>query len=115
MSGGHFNYDQARIKLIINSIEELLERNGRAKTEQELTDGFSFVGNSNHKEYYEKYPEEKFWHNYSDEVIQKFKEGLHYLKNAYVYAQRIDWLISGDDSEEAFLERLEEELNDIIK
>ena len=36
MSGGFFNYDQARIKGIIDSIEELIERNGRAKTEEEI-------------------------------------------------------------------------------
>lgn len=110
MSGGYFDYDQARIKLIINSIEELIERNGRAKTEEELIKATAWFNN---EDYYKKYPEEKFWYKYPDEVIEKFKEGLHYLKNAYIYAQRIDWLISGDDSEEAFLERLEEELQKI--
>ena len=34
MSGGFFNYDQARMKNMIDSIEELIEKNGRAKTEQ---------------------------------------------------------------------------------
>ena len=111
MSGGYFNYDQARIKLMISSIEELIEKNGRAKTEEELVQTAWF----NDEDYYKKYPEEKFWYKYSDEVIEKFKEGLHHLKVAYVYAQRIDWLLSFDDSEESFMERLKEELNDIIK
>jgi len=69
MSGGYFNYDQARIKLMISSIEEIIEKNGRAKTEEELKATACF----NHKDYYEKYPEEKFWYKYSDEVIEKFK------------------------------------------
>ena len=33
------------------------------------------------------------------------------LKKAYIYAQRVDWLLSGDDGNESFIERLTEELN----
>jgi len=33
------------------------------------------------------------------------------LRKAAIYAQRIDWLLSGDDGEESFLERLKEELD----
>lgn len=109
MSGGFFNYDQARIRNMIDSIEELIEKNGRAKTEQELKDtswGYSF----NYREYFEKYPDEKFWYKYSDEVIEEFKEAVKYLSIAYVYAQRVDWLVSGDDSEESFMERLKKDL-----
>ena len=47
---------------------------------------------------------------YSTKVMNKIKEALPILKKAEIYTQRIDWLISGDDSEESFLERLEEEL-----
>jgi hypothetical protein len=52
-------------------------------------------------------------YDYSDEVIMKFKEGIEALKKAYVYAQRIDWLLSGDDGEESFLRRLEEDLEEL--
>ena len=62
-------------------------------------------------DWYEKYPEDKFHYKYPDEVIEKFKEGLEILRKAEVYAQRIDWLISGDDGEESFLERLKEDLS----
>ncbi len=48
--------------------------------------------------------------DYSPEVIQEFKKGLDYLNKAQVYTQRIDWLLSGDDGEESFLNRLSEEL-----
>jgi hypothetical protein len=37
------------------------------------------------------------------------------IRVAAVYAQRIDWLISGDDGEESFLERLKEELGQLEK
>lgn len=110
MSGGFFNYDQSKIRNMIDSIEHLIERNGRAKTHEELTDGYSFVGDTNYKEYYEKYPNEKFFPAYSDEVIEEFKKAVQHLRVAYVYAQRIDLLVSGDDSEESFMKRLKNDL-----
>jgi hypothetical protein len=38
------------------------------------------------------------------------KEAVKALKIAQVYAQRVDWLLSGDDGEESFLRRLDDEL-----
>ena len=38
---------------------------------------------------------------------------LAILKKAYVYAQRIDWLLSDDDGEESFHKRLKEELDNL--
>jgi hypothetical protein len=38
------------------------------------------------------------------------KEAVKALKIAQVYAQRVDWLLSGDDGEESFLSRLDDEL-----
>ena len=38
------------------------------------------------------------------------KEAIKALKIAQVYAQRVDWLLSGDDGEESFLSRLDDEL-----
>ena len=37
--------------------------------------------------------------------------GLDYLNLAGIYTQRLDWLFSGDDGEDSFFERLEEELD----
>lgn len=112
MSGGFFNYDQARIRNMIDSIEELIKNNGRAKTEEEIIDG---AWGAFDDDYFNKYPKDMFWHEYPDEVIEEFKKGLTYLKIACVYVQRIDWLVSGDDGEESFFKRLEEELNEINK
>jgi len=36
---------------------------------------------------------------------------LDLLRKAEIYAQRIDWLVSGDDGNDTFLKRLEEDLN----
>ena len=48
---------------------------------------------------------------YSDETIEEFKCALNLLKTTRIYIKRIDWLVSGDDSEESFHERLQEELS----
>jgi hypothetical protein len=50
-------------------------------------------------------------YKYPPEVLEKIKEGLDALKKAEIYTQRIDWLVSGDDGPETFLERLKEDLN----
>jgi hypothetical protein len=99
MSGGYFNYDQRRIEYIADDIQREIDDSGRALTEQEIKD-YYWDDKSTH--YYE----------YPEEVISEFKKGVEYLRLAAIYAQRIDWLLSGDDGEESFLERLKEELNE---
>ena len=39
------------------------------------------------------------------------KEGLDIIRKAFVYAQRIDYLLSGDDGEKSFLNRLQKDLD----
>jgi hypothetical protein len=105
MSGGAFEYNQYKIGYIADEVEQLIRKNGKEKTKEEMKDeGWR------DPDWYEKYPEDKFHYKYPDEVIEKFKEGLEILRKAEIYAQRIDWLISGDDGEESFLERLKEDL-----
>jgi hypothetical protein len=81
MSGGHFHHAQHRITDIEDSILEVIE-------------------NNKINEYY----------NYSDETISEFTTALKYLAIAKLYTHRIDWLLSGDDGEETFHERLKEDL-----
>jgi len=50
---------------------------------------------------------------FSINTINKFKKGLGILEQAQVYAQRIDWLMSGDDGEESFHSRLKEDLDEL--
>ena len=56
---------------------------------------------------------DNFDRGYSEKVEEKFREGIKALKIAQIYAQRIDWLIAGDDGEETFLRRLKSDLDDI--
>ncbi len=48
---------------------------------------------------------------YSPETIAEFNKAVVLLNQAYIYAQRIDWLVEGDDMEEDFHRRLKEELS----
>lgn len=106
MSGGAFEYQQWQIQNIADGVEQVIRNNGAKKTQEELDDE-----PWKHSDWYERNPEDLYHYKYPDEVIEKFKEGVHYLRMAYIYAQRIDWLLSGDDGEESFLERLKEELH----
>ena len=94
MSGGHFDYHQYRIREIADTVEDIIRKNGKKK-EYEI----------------ENYWEDEYYYEYPPEVIEKFKEGLEFLRKAEIYAQRIDWLLSGDDGPETFLKRLKEDLN----
>ncbi len=104
MSGGHFDHKQYWINDIADSIECELNRQGKEKQKDELYCS---------REYYEEYPEEKFYPTYSEIVQEKMRDAVKQLRIAYVYVQRLDWFLSGDDSEESFIERLNEELNEI--
>jgi hypothetical protein len=108
LSGGKFNYDQYKIGYIAESIEQEIRSSGKPKTREELKEE-----RWRDAEWYEKYPEELYHYKYSDEVIEKFKEAVRCLKMAQIYAHRVDYLLSGDDGEESFLERLDEELKKI--
>jgi len=108
MSGGAFDYNQYKIGYIADQIDEVIVKNGIEKTSQELKDE-----SWRDPEWYEKYPEDKFHYKYPDEVIEKMKEAVKALHIAQEYAQRVDWLLSGDDGEESFLSRLEENLKKI--
>ena len=56
-----------------------------------------------------------YFPDYSEETLQEFRRGIAILKRASIYAQRIDWLLSGDDGEESFHKRLKEELEKLDK
>ena len=107
MSGGAFDYKQYNIAMIADEVEQIILNNGRPKTQEELRDESWARDNS----WYEKYPEDLNQYKYPDDVIEEFKKGLDILRRAQIYAQRIDYLISGDDGEESFHERLKEDLS----
>ena len=54
-----------------------------------------------------------YFPDYSEETINEFRKGVSILKKAQVYANRIDWLMSGDDGEDNFHKRLKEKLKEL--
>ena len=90
MSGGHFNYEQYKISQIADEVEQLIFHNDS----NELDEWGRTKGS-----------------HYKPETIAEFRKGLEALRKAFVYAQRIDWLVSGDDGEDSFHERLKLELS----
>lgn len=104
MSGGRFDYDQFRIKSIAEQIEEHLDDMGKERYD---------VDSSFMRDFYDKYPEAKYNPVESDIVQEKMREAIKALKIAHIYAQRVDWYLSGDDGEESFLSRLEQELKEV--
>lgn len=89
MSGGHFDYQQRCINYIADEVEHMIESNDDA-TLNEWGD-----------------PKGR---GYTPQTIARFREGLRVLRLAAIYAQRIDWLVSGDDGEDSFHRRLAKEL-----
>ena len=51
--------------------------------------------------------------DFSNDVKYRMKKAVKLLRKAHIYAQRIDYYMSGDDGEEKFLERLAQELEEI--
>jgi hypothetical protein len=94
MSGGYFNYDQHRLNDIKQSIEELI-RSNKDTSIDEFGDRLG-----------------KF---YTKTTINKFYKTMDWLSKAEIAVQRIDYLVSSDDSEESFHEQWVEDLNKIVK
>lgn len=62
-----------------------------------------------------EYTDGGFYPDYTPETLREFRVAIGYLRKAAIYAQRIDWLISGDDGEDSFHERLKEDLEKLPK
>ena len=108
MSGGAFDYKQYQIREIWENIQGELDKQGKEKSKEDLQYYYD-------DEYFEKYPEEKFEHVYRQDVQQIFKDGIEILKKAEIYAQRIDWYLSGDDGEDSLVSRLKSDLDELSK
>ena len=93
MSGGHFDYKQHHIDDIICEMQNIIKNNNKEN------DSLDYFG-----EYDVNY-------KLSPEVIAEIKKSIVFLKLANIYTHRIDYLLSGDDGEESFFKRIEEDLN----
>ena len=89
MSGGHFDYRQFYFSEIAENIENIIYNKKSSEWEEDIE------------------------YHFSPEIIKKFKDAVKALKIAYVYVQHIDLLLSGDNSEKAFLKGLAKELGKV--
>ena len=90
MSGGHFDYKQYELGYIADAIQTLVDNN-EDKTENEWGDTKG--------------------RGYSKKTIREFKKAIRVIREALIYAQRVDWLVSDDDGEDTFHKRLKEDLS----
>lgn len=89
MSGGHFDYQQYRLDDMANDIETVIYHNNST----ELNAYGDRIGA-----------------DLPDDIIEEFKHAVTLLREAAIYVQRIDWLLSGDDGEDSFRTRLKKDL-----
>ena len=59
---------------------------------------------------YDRYPYDVDVLELEDSTLETMKEAYRQLRIAEIYAQRVDWMMSGDDSEETLQKRLQREL-----
>ena len=104
MSGGHFEYKQYLFREFADTVERELNKQGKDKDKEVLWGS---------DDYYKAYPQDLKYPTYSVNIQKRFREAIAIFKIAEIYATRIDWLLSGDDGEETFIERLLQELKDV--
>lgn len=66
-----------------------------------------------HHAEYDRYPYDEDVLELSDKSIETMKEAYRQIRIAEIYAQRVDWMMSGDDGEETMQKRLAEELRSL--
>ena len=92
MSGGYFEYKQFHLRDIADSVEQIINDGGKISS---LRDDYNTI--------------------FSKETISMFCEAYIQLRKAEIFAHRIDWLLSCDDTEETFHQRLQEDLENLKK
>jgi hypothetical protein len=80
MSGGHFNYDEYRLIEMAESIDILLEQSPHKMNEYG----------------------DRLYYGYNQNTLEEFRKTATMLREAYKRLKRIDYLVSGDDSEYDF-------------
>ena len=92
MSGGHFEYKQCHIGEIRKEVERIIETN-----DNKMPDDWG----------------DPLGCNFQPEVIKRLHEAVETLSRAEIMVERIDYLMSGDDSEKTFIERWNEEVKEL--
>jgi hypothetical protein len=91
VSGGYFDYIQGSLGNTIETLKDLIIDEEAGYQPESIC---------------------PYLHEFSKETLAEFKKGLEYVNLAKIYLQRIDWLVSDDDGEDSFHERLKDDLNE---
>ena len=102
MSGGAFDYQQYHIEEIADDIERTIIEAGREIPKK--------VWENNHWYGSPIDDSDRTYPTYERKTMDIMKRAVYVLRMAYIYAKRVDWMLSGDDSEESLAKRLEEDL-----
>lgn len=102
MSGGAFDYQQYHIEEIADDIEQEIIEAGREIPKEVWEKNHWYGGTIDDAN--RTYP------TYERKTMDIMKRAVYVLRMAYIYAKRVDWMLSGDDSEESLAKRLEEDL-----
>lgn len=105
MSGGRFDYKQWHIDNIADNIEQEVILSGKPIPKQKW--------NYYERQEFEETHKQPMNYAYPEPVLRKMEEAVYALRAAAIYAQRVDYLLSGDDGEESFMERLSNELKEL--
>lgn len=111
MSGGYFDYKQFHIDEIAGILQDYLHGERLFDDHEAL----EYIEENNLdkkdiewiKEHKRTLPNK---YHFSDKTIAEMKKGLSIIEKAAIYSHRIDYLLSGDDTEESFIKRLNKEL-----
>ena len=97
MSGGYFDYNQYRIQEIADTLRSLSSTKEGLEFLRDVTES----SDGNRKQ--------------SEENLKDFLVTIGYLADnleaCRIAVHRIDWLLSGDDAYETFVERLQEDVD----
>lgn len=92
MSGGHFNGAQSHMLMIAEDIDKIIEENNSKEF-----DTFGY----------------KIGYDFPQDIISKLEETKKVLVLAEAMTKRVDYLVCGDDGEDSFRRRWEEEVEQL--
>ena len=110
MSGGSMDYVFVKIREAARHIQNELANAELRRKSGRFFDVSEYYQKQNHDVGYLKSPEAL-----TDAVVKRLIDALMCVRQAAIYAERVEWLTSGDDGYESFCLRLDEELADCKK